>query len=91
MGERALENRVKKLKEIEAQMRALEEQAEALKAEIKKDMERKGQEEVKAGSFVVRWKTIISSKFDSKAFKAEHEALYNQYARQISGRRFTVA
>ncbi|WP_434309230.1 hypothetical protein [Hominifimenecus sp. rT4P-3] len=91
MGERALENRVKKLKEIEAQVKALEEQAEALKAEIKQDMEQKGQEEIKAGSFVVRWKTIISSKFDSKTFKAEHEALYNQYARQISGRRFTVA
>lgn len=90
MGERALENRVKKLKAIEEQMAALEEQAEALKEEIKKDMEAKGQEEVKAGSFVVRWKTIISNKFDSKAFKTEHEALYNQYARQASSRRFTV-
>ena len=91
MGERALENRVKKLKAIEEQMEALEKQAEALKAEIKAEMEARGQEEIKAGSFVVRWKTFLSSRFDSKAFKAEHEALYNQYSKQVSARRFTVA
>lgn len=91
MGERALVNRVRKLKAIEEQMKALEEQAESLRTEIKAHMEASGQEEIKAGSFVIRWKEIISSRFDSKAFKAEHEALYNQYAKQISSRRFTVA
>lgn len=91
MGSRALENRIKKLKAIEAQMKELEQQSEALKEEIKAHMKARGQEELKAGSFVIRWKEIITSHFDSKAFKAEHEALYNQYAKQITSRRFTVA
>ena len=66
MGERALENRIKKLKELEAQQKALEEQAEKIKAEIKADMQKKGQEEVKAGNFIVRLKEVVSSRFDSK-------------------------
>jgi len=35
MGSRALENRIKRLKAIEAQQKELEQQAEAIKAEIK--------------------------------------------------------
>ena len=53
MGERALQNRVMKLKEIEAQQKALEEQAEKIRQEIKADMETKQVEEMKAGSFVI--------------------------------------
>ena len=36
MTERQIENRVRKLKELESQRKALEEQEKALKAEIKK-------------------------------------------------------
>ena len=41
MTERQIENRVRKLKELESQRKVLEEQEKALKAEIKKDMESK--------------------------------------------------
>lgn len=54
-------------------------------------MEQKGVVELQAGSFIVRWKTILSSKFDSKAFQKEHEAMYSQYTKQTESRRFTVA
>ena len=54
MGERAIENRVKKLQEIEAMQKELEAQAEAIKAEIKADMESKGIEELKTKNFVIR-------------------------------------
>lgn len=47
MTERMIENRIKKLQEIEAQQKELEAQAEALKAEIKADMESKGVDELK--------------------------------------------
>ncbi|WP_077613005.1 hypothetical protein [Clostridium sp. Marseille-P2415] len=91
MGERAIENRVKKLKAIEAQQKALEQEADKLKEEIKKKMEARGAEELKAGSFLVRWKSVIGSRFDSKAFQKEHKALYSQYLKQTEGKRFTVA
>ncbi|MEY8356509.1 hypothetical protein AALB39_24600 [Lachnospiraceae bacterium 54-53] len=90
MGERAIENRVKKLKAIEEQIKALELEAEKLK-EIKKEMEARGTEEVQVGSFLVRWKSVIGNRFDSKAFQKEHKALYGQYLKQTEGKRFTVA
>lgn len=46
MGEKAVENRVKKLKAIEEQVKALELEANKLKEEIKKDMEARGAEEM---------------------------------------------
>lgn len=91
MGERAIENRVKKLKAIEEQVKALEVEADKLKEEIKKQMEARGAEEVKVGNFLVRWKSVIGSRFGSKAFQKEHEALYGQYLKLTEGKRFTVA
>ncbi|MCP1110322.1 hypothetical protein [Ohessyouella blattaphilus] len=91
MGERAILNRVKKLKELEAQAKAIEAEMEELKAEIKRDMEAKGIEEQQAGDFVVRFKTIIGNRFDSKTFKAEHENLYRAYTKATENRRFSIA
>ena len=91
MGNRAIENRIKRLKEIEAQQKELDKQAEALRAEIKAEMEAQGMEELHTGNFIVRWKAVICKRFDSKAFKAEHNELYNQYMKTSESRRFTVA
>ena len=91
MGERALQNRIRKLKELEAQQKALEEEAEKIRQEIKADMEAKQVEEMQAGSFVIRWKTIFSSRLDSKALKAALPEIYSQYCKPTSSRRFTVA
>lgn len=76
MGERAIENRIRKFKVIEEQIKALELELEAdkLKEEIKREMEARGAEEMQAGNFLVRWKNVIGSRFDSKAYQKEHEA-----------------
>ncbi|MDR1547842.1 MAG: hypothetical protein LBT06_04545 [Hungatella sp.] len=72
MGERSIENRVRKLKAIEEQMKTLELEVDKLKEEIKKEMEARGVEELKAGDFLVRWKCVIGGRFDSKAFQKEY-------------------
>ena len=90
MTERMLQNRVKKLKALEAQQKELESQIEALKGEIKADMEEKGLEQQKAGDFLIRWTTVLSSRFDSKAFQREHESLYDQYLKQTASRRYSI-
>ena len=91
MTERMIENRIKKLQEIEAQQKELEAQAEALKAEIKADMESKGVDELKTKNFIVRWKEIISSRLDSKALKAALPDVYGQFCKPSTSRRITVA
>ena len=91
MGERALENRIRRLKELEEEQKRLSEQAEKIKAEIKADMQTKGQEEIHAGKFIVRLKEVVTNRFDSKLFAKEHKALYEAYTKPQSSMRFTVA
>ena len=86
-----IDNRIKKLAEIEERQRELTAQAEAIKDEIKKDLEEAGEDERSTGNYIVRWKEIISSRFDNKAFKAAMPELYGQYSRETVTRRFSIA
>ena len=91
MGEKALKNRIDKLMEIETRQKALQEQADRLKAEIKADMQAKGQEELKIGDYIVRFKEILSSRFDTKAFQKDQKKLYEMYLKPAATKRFTIA
>lgn len=91
MSERMLLNRIKKLKELEAQQKAIEKQMVELKEDIKADMLERDLEEQQAGDFIVRWTKVLTGRFDSKAFQKEHESLYNQYVRKTESRRFSIA
>ena len=91
MTERMIENRVKKLQEIEAQQKKLETAAEAIRAELKADMEEKGLDELKTKNFILRWKEIISNRLDSKALKAALPDVYGQFCKASASRRFTIA
>lgn len=91
MTNRMLKNRIEKLDAIAAQQKALEEQAEEIRNEIKADMEEKGVDEISAFGRSARWKEIIISRLDSKALKIAFPDVYNQYVKQTSSRRFTVA
>lgn len=42
------------------------------------------------GAAKATYKTIVSNKFNSKAFKAEHTELYNRYCTETVSKRFTV-
>ena len=90
MTERKLTNRVRKLKELEAQQKELEKEIEELKNEIKEDMAAKGLEEQRAGDFIVRFTTVISNRFNTKAFQADHSKLYDRYIKPSESKRFSV-
>ncbi|MCC8059667.1 MAG: hypothetical protein LIO81_02325 [Clostridiales bacterium] len=91
MTARQIKNRIEKLDAIAARQKALEEQAEAIRNEIKADMEAKGVDEISAFGRIARWKGIISSRLDSKALKAALPDVYNQFTKETYARRFTVA
>ena len=91
MGEKALENRIKKLKALEEQKKELEAQIEGLQEEIKKDMESKGIEEMQAGIFIIRFTSVLSNRFDTKSFKEKYAGLYKEYTKQVASRRFTIS
>ena len=78
MGERAIQNRIRRLQELDRQQAEIEAEREKLKDEIKKDMQ------------IVRCKKIISNRFDSKRFRADHEDLYKSYQKKQETMRFSV-
>ena len=76
--------------EIQAQiesLRALEELIEEAKAEaetlrdaIKQEMLNRDTEELSAGQYIVRWTSVLTSRFDTTAF-----------TKQISSKRFSIS
>lgn len=91
MGTRALNNRVKKNKELERQKAELEKAIEELKAEIKAEMESKDVKELNTGLYVIRFKEVITNRFDSKTFKMDYTELYNEYLKAAVSKRFSIA
>lgn len=81
MTERMIENRIKKLSALEAQIAQLQEQADVIKGDLKADLEEKGLEELQTKNFLIRWKEIVSSRLDGKALKAALPEIYSQYCR----------
>jgi len=79
MGERTIENRIKKLRALEKQKKEMEAQISGLQEEIKKDMESKGVEEMKISIYIVRFIGALSNRFDTKSFKAKYDALYKEF------------
>ena len=91
MTNKQIDNRIKKLQGLEAQVKDLEAQAEAIRAELKADLESKGETEHNTGSFIIRWKEIISSRLDSKALKAALPDVFESFSRESVTHRFTIA
>lgn len=83
------DNRIKKLQDLEAQKKALEDQIAAVKADIQNDMG--DAEHVETGTFKINFTKIIGSRFDTRRFKAEQADLYNSYQTVTETRRFSYA
>lgn len=80
-----------------AQLTALQEEAatlsariDAIKAEITGELDRREAEELNVPGYLIRWTRYVSSRFDSRAFKAEHPDLSREYTRPAESRRFSL-
>ncbi len=91
MTDKMIDNRVKKIQGIEAQIKELEAQAESIRAELKADMEGKNLDEYNTGSFILRWKEIVTARLDTKALKAALPDVVSSFTRESRSRRFTIA
>ena len=91
MTERMIENRVQKLRALEADAEAIQTEVEAIRTELKADLEEKGVDELKTRNFVLRWKEVVSNRLDSKALKAALPEVYVQFCKASATRRFTIS
>ena len=86
-----IEKKIADLKEYKRLAEDLDTQIVALENDIKAEMEAQNTDTLITRLFKVTWKTIVSQRFDSSAFKATHKELYEQYVRPSESRRFLIA
>jgi len=48
-------------------------------------------EEMVIGTYIVRWTSVLSNRFDTTAFKKVMPDVYKEYTKQVASRRFTIA
>lgn len=91
MSKQEIINKIEELKQWEALMEEAKNEAEALRDAIKTEMYEMDTEELVAGSYIVRWTSVLSNRFDTTAFKKVMPEVYKAYTKQVKSRRFTIA
>ena len=89
MSENDLRNKAREYKELKEMMNELKDAMAAIEDDIKAYMG--DQEEISVAGVKVRYTHYKASRFDSKSFKEEHPAMYEQYTKTTQARRFSVA
>lgn len=92
MSETTIITKIEELKALEQFMEELKAEAETLRDSLKEEMVRQNTDELEAGSYIVRFTSVLSTRFDTKRFKeAFGEDLYKAYTKQVASRRFSIA
>lgn len=79
---------LRELRNLEAEVKAA---ITAIEDDLKAEMVERGTYILTGQDCMVSWKTIISSRFDSAAFKLSHADLFRQYSRATTSRRLVIA
>ena len=80
--------KIELLNKYEAMMEEMKSQADAIRNEIKAEMDAHDLEEMIAGQYIIRYTSVLSNRFDSTAFKRVMPEIYKAYTKQVSSRRF---
>ena len=91
MANQQIDNRVKKLQALEAKQKELEAQAEAIRDELKGELNACQAAEVKTDKFTVRWKRAFGQRLDAKTFKQSNPDIYQDFLILTFTRRFSIA
>lgn len=84
----AIKSKVKEYADMKKMANELADMMAALEDEIKAAMG--DTEEMSVDGIKVKWTHYTTSRFDTKSFKAEHAAMYEQYTKSQQARRFQV-
>ena len=83
--------KIELLNKYEAMMEEMKFQADAIRNEIKAEMDARDLEEMIAGQYIVRYTSVLSNRFDSTAIKRVMPEIYKAYTKQVSSRRFSIS
>lgn len=85
-----LTEKVHTLRQLESEVVAMNSRIEALKNEIKEELNRRGVSELVGDDWKVTWNSYSSSRFDQSAFRKAHPDLYESFKVISESKRFTV-
>ena len=91
MSQNEMITKIEQLKEWESILEEAQAEVEAIRDSIKTQMLDQGTEELQVGTYIVRWTSVLSTRFDSTAFKKEHAELYKNFTKQVASKRFSIA
>ena len=83
-----MEGKARSYREILAEIKALQEQADAIKAELIAEMDVRQADAVAAGAFTIRYTAYESSRVNTARLKAD--GLYEHYRSKQTALRFSV-
>lgn len=89
MTNKQIDNRIEKLETLEAQIKALEKQAEAVKDELKAELG--DSEHLETAKHRLNWARVLTERLDSKALKADRPEVYSEYVKTTESRRFSYS
>ena len=92
MSDNEITSKVEEIRELEELIEAAKAEADSLRDDLKQEMMNRETEEMAAGQYIIRFTSVLSSRFDTKRFKEVFgEDVYKAYTKQVSSRRFSIA
>ena len=82
---------VAELQDLYAAQDVLKAQITEREQAIKEEMENRETEELNLGNVIIRFTSVLSNRFDTTAFKRLHKDIYNEFVKQVSSKRFSIA
>ena len=92
MANNEMMKRIEELISYEAMIEELKAEAEEIRNSIKSEMDARGVDEMTVGNRVVKYTSVLSSRFDTKAFKEKMgEELYKAFTKEVASKRFSIS
>lgn len=91
LTEKMIDNRARKIKALEEQIKMLNEEKENLQKQIKSEMELRCVDMIQTEKYKISWKEIVSRRLDTNHIKTERPELYEEYTKNSVSMRFTIA
>ena len=89
MSTTELDMKIRELRQLQSLIEEAQAEAEGIRDAIKAHMG--DSEELRAGEYKITWKSVTSSRLDSKALKAAAPELVERFTKTTTTRRFCVA
>ena len=84
-------SQIEALNEWETLMEEAKAEADASRDSLKAEMMERETEELIAGSYIIRWTSVLSNRFDTTGFKKMYGDLYKAFTKQSASRRFSIS